>query len=51
MLLGMVGRLARTPSEKPLSGQVDWGEEKEEVSFEEKVSFTGPLALLSKEST
>ena len=50
--LGMLGWLARTSSEFALSWQVDWGEEKEEgVSFVEKVSFTGPLAFLSRELT
>lgn len=50
--LGMLGRLARTSSELALSWQVDWGEMKEEeVSFVEKVSFSGPLAFLSREFT
>lgn len=47
--LDMLGRLARTPSEQPMSWQVDWGEEREEgVSFVEKVSFTGPLVFLRR---
>lgn len=48
MLLGMLGRLARSPSEQLVS----WAEEKEEgVSFVVKVSFTGPLAFLRSEVT
>lgn len=46
----MLGRL--TPSEQSLSRMLGWGEEREEeVSFVEKVSFTGPLAFLSRELT
>lgn len=51
-MLGMLGMLARTPSEKLVSWQIDWTQEKEEgISFVAKVSFTGPLAFLSSDET
>lgn len=48
----MLGTLARTPSEKLVSWQIDWTQEKAEgISFVAKVSFTGPLAFLSSDET
>lgn len=51
--LGMLGKLARAPSEPLPAWQEESGEaeEEEEVSTVAKVNFTGPLVFLSSELT